>query len=172
MQALTETVGAELYRRDEQRALLLDETASPLYLRYALIVRGTQRHVFPALLLDDWGRERNALSLYRWIYDEGQRFPRAELFGFNGQGREIQIFLRELEIFFRYPCYAYREQSASTDAGHLLDNVVVLKPAHGGEPVDVEAPDTVSWPLRHSAVQWQQGNRHALAQTGWEPLRA
>ena len=75
-------------------ALLLDETAGPIVLRYALVRQGTEEHILPAFLLDDWGAEIKGLALYRWIEEQGDYFPRAELFGFDAGGGETQVFLR------------------------------------------------------------------------------
>ncbi|MCA9982085.1 MAG: hypothetical protein KDD89_14675, partial [Anaerolineales bacterium] len=54
-----------------------------VFLRYALTEMGTERPIFPAVVLDDWGRENKQLGLYHWIREEGDMFPRAEVFGYT-----------------------------------------------------------------------------------------
>ncbi|MFW5940296.1 MAG: hypothetical protein ACOC8X_00960 [Chloroflexota bacterium] len=177
MHLLTQTVRGRLLHQESSRALLLETTAQSserrtpnlVYLRYALVVRGSERHIFPGLVLDDWGRERTTLSLYRWIFDEGQRFPRAELFGWRSTGEQTQIFLRDLEIFFKYPCYAFTSADAPVKDGLRLRVVFIPDTDHEGAPRDIEAPQNIPWPLRHASVLWRRANPETLAHYGWQP---
>lgn len=177
MHPLTQTVRGQLLHQKSSLGLLLETTQQAsdrptpnlVYLRYALVVRGSERHVFPGLLLDDWGRERMTLSLYRWIFDEGHRFPRAELFGWRSTGEHTQIFLRDLEIFFKYPCYAFTSAEAPVKDGMRLGVVFVPDAGHEGAPDDFEAPQNIPWPLRHASVLWQRANPETLAHYGWQP---
>lgn len=170
MQPLSQQIHGILYRREDTTALFLVETAPPLFLRFAFVVQGTEKLIFPALLLDDWGREQNTLSLYQWVYEEGQRFPRAELFGFSLAGRETQIFLRDLEIFFKYPCYTYPGRKTPMSAGMRLDLIFIPATETVVKPAPAEIPAEVSWPLRHAAVTWQAATSAALAAAGWHAL--
>jgi hypothetical protein len=175
VQPLTQKVSGQLYRKEEQTALLLappgqeQEASSALFLRYALVMQGTERHIFPSLLLDDWGKERDTIGLYRWIFEQGQRFPRAEIFGFDHLGRKTQVFLRDLEIFFKYPCYIAPARNASIADSERLHVIFLPEPGRQGAPQEVEAPEQITWPLRHSAVQWRQANARTLQEYGWEP---
>lgn len=155
MRPLTQRIDGALYEREDGTTeLLLAEGAGRIYVRYGLVKLGTDQVVFPALALDDWGNERKTLDLYRWIYEEGQRFPRAEVFGFTVDGRETQIFLRDLEIFMKYPCYAYESRKAPVKEGRRVEAVLV--PGEGGaeRPGEAGVPAGVAWPLRHAAVRW------------------
>ena len=71
-------------------------------LRYAFVTRGPGGgdHIFPAFVLDDWGREIRTLKLY-------------------------QCFLRELELYARLPCYAYPVEEQSVIKGILLDAILL-----------------------------------------------
>lgn len=166
MQALTQRATGTFCTRDDGNGLLLQEGGDRLFLRFALVVRGSERHVFPALLLDDWGRERKSLDLYRWIYEEGQRFPRAELFGFDDRGRKTQRFLRDLEIFFPYPCYLYPTSAAPLEEGTLLDTFFLPDPDLD-VPREIAIPQEAPWPLRHAAVQWRAIAPASLIDAGW-----
>lgn len=168
MRPLTQPIKGTLYRRDEAIGLLLAETESSLHLRFAFIVQGTEKLIFPAVVLDDWGRERNTLSLYRWVYEEGQRFPRAEVFGFTHSGRKTQIFLRDLEIFFKYPCYVYPGRNTPVSDGLRLDVVFLPAEEKLAAPAERDVPPDLKWPLRHAAVTWQAATVAALATAGWQ----
>lgn len=168
MEPLTFFVHGLRWVRDESQALYLDDEAPSQALRLALPTRGSDRHIFPALALDDWGRERKGPGLYRWLYDEGPRFPRAELFGFDAHGREIQIFLRDLELSFAYPCYIYEDGDVPVHEGQRLE-VVFLPEGAAGSPTDqAAAPEHLPWPLRRAAVRWR--SLQTLHDDGWQRL--
>lgn len=170
MKPLTLHVNARRFMRDENHALLLDDDAPPQLLRLALVIRGSEQHVFPALALDDWGREKKGPGLYRWLYEDGPRFPRAELFGFDAAGTETQIFLRDLELSFRYPCFLYRDREEPVQEGRRLHTIFISGKLHQSEPLRIEAPDHLPWSLRHAAVRWRQIEASALADLGWQRL--
>ena len=101
---ITHRLSGTLYTKESKTgetngAVLWDVQAETvIYLRYAVILRGTEEEFFPTSLLDDWGNEVKGLGIYSWIRDYGERFPRAELFGVNNAGMPDQCFVRELEI--------------------------------------------------------------------------
>ena len=148
--------------------LLLSAAAGRVYVRYGLVILGTERVIFPALALDDWGHEHKTLELYRWIFEEGQRFPRAEVFGYTANGRETQIFLRDLEIFMKYPCYAYESRKTPVAEGQRVD-AILIPVGTGAEPTAVmQAAPEIVWPLRHAAVKWERVNVNELKAAGWQ----
>lgn len=166
MRALTQRAKGIFCTGDDGNGLLLQAGDDRLFLRFALVVRGSERRIFPALLLDDWGRERKSLDLYRWIYEQGQRYPRAELFGFDDQGRKTQRFLRDLEIFFPYPSYLYPTSEAPVEEGVLLDTLFLPDPDQD-VPKEIAVPQEAPWPLRHAAVEWRSIAPSALVASGW-----
>ncbi len=177
MQPLAQKVSGRLYRKDEQTALLLappgaEQEGPALFLRYALVVQGTERHIFPSLLLDDWGKEHDTIGLYRWIFEQGQRFPRAEIFGLDHLGRQTQVFLRDLEIFFKYPCYIAHSRQTQIAEQERLHLIFLQEPELKSEPQAIEVPEQISWPLRHGAIQWRRANPRTLEEYGWEPATA
>lgn len=163
MRAISQRIQGELIEHNGKRILILHdakpdkEVPGLLYLRYALVRRGPEAHVFPALLLDDWGAEIKGLKLYTWFKEHAEAFPRAELFGFEANGNQTQAFLREIEIYFKFPCYAYQSRSDTVETGQELDAVLLRDPAVS-EPKQVKRPTThnISYPLHHAAVQWWQ----------------
>ncbi|HZD10869.1 MAG TPA: hypothetical protein VE553_05960 [Candidatus Binatia bacterium] len=165
MDPLTHHLNARHLARGETHALLLDNSAPLQPLRLALIVRGSERHVFPSLALDDWGRERKGVRLYRWLYEEGPRFPRAEVFGFDDAGVQTQIFLRDLELSFHYPCYLYGDDADPVQEGLRVD--VIFVPGPSEEAVKIDAPDSLPWAMRRAAVRWRAVEPQALADAGW-----
>ena len=162
-------VKGRLFLDTAQNGLLwLDETAAGhVYLRYALVTIGREDEIFPALLLDDWGNEMRKLDIYRWIREEGDRFPRAELFGYDRQGQEEQCFLREMELHLRLPCYAYLDAEASLAAGVRLGNVMLPR-SDLLAPERIKLPESIAPPLRYARLHWWQGPPTGPAQLGYE----
>lgn len=129
MQPFGRIYHARLLRDGDRIALWLDDSRPGLLLRFALTERGTERAVFPALILDDWGDEIKGRRLYRWFRENADQYPRAEVFGVDLTGAAVQRFVRELEPFYRFHCYAYADADAPLDSGQLVEAVIVPDPA-------------------------------------------
>ncbi|MDX1662340.1 MAG: hypothetical protein R3272_01010 [Candidatus Promineifilaceae bacterium] len=160
MQPITHQIQGRLVDEEAPVTLLLHEDEAPLFLRYAILEHGTDAPIFPALAIDDWGNERSGLALYTWLYREGDAFPRAEVFGFDRHGNEIQRFLRDLELFFRYPCFVYEDEAAPVADGQRVETILLPHPTRRGAVASAgekrnEPPPHVDWPLRHAAVSWR-----------------
>ncbi len=168
MRAVRQRVAGELLVQGRKRALFLEQLQPPaeaenlLYLRYALVTRGPGDHIFPAFILDDWGKERGSLQLYEWVRENGERFPRAEIFGFEADGRDTQAFLREMELYARYPCYAYAAADLPVTEGQLL-SAVLLPEAGVSAPQRTEPPPNITLPLRAARVTWWRVPQEAAA---------
>ncbi len=117
-----------------------EETAVSLHLLFPFITRGDEIHIFPASVLDDWGTEIRGMQLYEWIRENGEQFPRAELFGMDVNGRSTQEFLRGLEIYFRFPCYLHQADE------YIPIKTIIL-------PADMQRK-TLPHPLRRAKVTW------------------
>lgn len=137
----------------EAGGLLWDESADPLYLRYAFVTLGPEEHILPAFLLDDWGKEIKGLGLYEWVEENGLYFPRAEIFGFIPSGQETQVFLRALDLVLKYRVYAYPQADTPLAEGRFIENVYLpdetvtkLEPA--------KRPSSAPRLLAKSAVRW------------------
>lgn len=168
MKPLTLHVPGRRLVRDEIHALYLDKEAPQQALRLALVIRGTERVVFPALALDDWGREKKGPNLMRWLYEEGPRFPRAELFGFDAAGDETQIFLRDLELSFAYPCFIYETAEAALPTGQRINTIFVPDNEQTADaPAKIGPPEDFPWSLRRAAVRWRRVSRQWLDESGW-----
>lgn len=167
MKPLSQRFSGTLYRKGEVVALCLDEAGKAIFLRYGMVLQGVETHVFPSVLLDDWGREKTKLALYKWVYEEGQRYPRAEVFGFTALGEETQFFLRDVEIHWRWPCYAVSSRRDSIPAGTLIHTIITPNPTHTGEPQESKRPAGLPWPLRRADVQWWEANPATLTDFGY-----
>ncbi|MCA9952437.1 MAG: hypothetical protein KDE48_22460 [Anaerolineales bacterium] len=159
--AIRQRIGGKLLTSDGQTALILEnlrvdkDTHNVVFLRYALVTKGSEEHIFPAFLMDDWGHEVHGLKLYAWVSENGARFPRGEIFGFEQDGRETQCFLRELELYARLPCYAYPSADSAVETGSLLD--AILLPAMAVDAaVRIKRPSELKRPLRTARVSWWQ----------------
>jgi hypothetical protein len=161
MKAIYQPVNGRLYQTAKQTILILDPTADPIYLRCALLERYGEMAILPAVLLDDWGKEIKNLTLYHWIQEYGFQFPRAELFGFEVNGRQTQYFLRDLELTGKYPCYAY--PSLETPLGDGRPLTAIFTPDNdltnlerGKKPAECEPP------LSQAKVSWWRGPLAAI----------
>jgi hypothetical protein len=141
-------------------ALLLSELppassgAESPYLRYAYLLRETEASIFPAFILDDWGSEIRGLELYDWVAQFGDRFPRAEMFGFDLSGGERQYFLRELELHVRMRCYAYRAKEDPLSEGVLV-RAILLPDSSVASPQRLrKRPLAIPQPLRSVNAKW------------------
>ena len=163
MKAIYQTMPGRLHHKGRQTILIFDETADPVYLRCAFLERYGQMAILPAILLDDWGKEIKNLTLYRWIRDYGFQFPRAELFGFEPNGRETQYFLRDLDLTGKYPCYAYPSLETAISDGRLLTTIFspddnLTSPERGRKPADLDLP------LSQAKLSWWRGPLKAVEQ--------
>ena len=159
MKTVIKRVAGKILARDGITALTLHsdkpnpESNDLLYLRFAFVTRGMGDHIFPSFILDDWGREIRGLKLYEWVRENGERFPRGEIFGYEQDGRETQCFLRELELYARLPTYAYKNVEQPVTTGSLL-NAVLLPEESAIVPYQVSKPVEVMRPLRSALVSW------------------
>lgn len=169
MRAVGQRVSGELLEQGNQTGLILhdftlnQESPNHITLRYPFVTRGPGGgdHIFPAFILDDWGREIRSLKLYRWARENGEQFPRAEIFGFEQDGRETQCFLRELELYARLPCYAYSREESSISDGHLVD-AIFLPDASIIDPQKISKPEEIRRPLRAVRVTWWRIPKNGL----------
>lgn len=150
-----EAVNGKLVSFGDGLALRLHnpDDADTVYLAYALVTQGPELQVLPSVLLDDWGTEISGLQIYRWIEEHGLRFPRAEIFGKDTSGNSVQYFLRDLEMFGKYPAYAFWGESAPDDSGRQLDSILIVRDGITN-PEQTNPPDGISAPLRRAKVNW------------------
>ncbi len=159
MKAIRQHVHGRLFEVGGHAGLLLAdvaptvETGESLYLRYAFILRGIEETILPAFVLDDWGSEIKGLGLYEWVGQFGDQFPRAELFGYDLRGREIQCFLRELELHARLLCLAYPHKETPLGEGVLLE-AILLADESVSAPVAVRRPPALPRPLPSVKAGW------------------
>lgn len=162
MNVVTQRVQGQLLTANGRTALLLHnpeptptQTAASLYLRFAFSLQGVETPIFPAELLDDWGNSIKRWPIYEWVADYADEFPRAEMFGFGGNGRETQAFLRDLELTERVHCYAFADKRSPIGEGVRVE--AVLLPMVGvSEAVKMKRPLEGKRPLIEGKLSWWQ----------------
>lgn len=137
--------------------LLPESVENRVYLLLALVTQGPGYHVIPTSLLDDWGNEVKPPALYGWVKENGLRFPRAEVFGFSPDGSPAQYFLRDLELFGKFPIYAFTQQD-DPEASGLLVNAILIPSETVITPHLAGPPEGVEDVLRQAQVAWWQIN--------------
>lgn len=142
----------------QQVLLLLDatpevETAVSLYLFFPFITLGPEEPIFPSYILDDWGREIRGLEVYTWMVDNGDHFPRAEVFGFEQDGSETQCFVRGLEHYVKLPCYVATHAQAKVDEAVRIRKIFVTE-STVLQPERIKLPSHLKRPLASASVQW------------------
>jgi len=161
MRAARQRVQGKLLQENGRFALLLtnpkpDRDADDLlYLGFALVTLGREEHIFPSFVLDDWGNEIRGVKLFPWVRENGNEFPRAEIFGYEKDGSETQVFARALELYVTLPCYVYDDRTVPVTEGHLL-KAILLPDASVTVPQRIKRPSSEVWkrPLRSARVQW------------------
>jgi hypothetical protein len=161
LQAVGQRISGKLLEYDNARGLVVHDlkhaqTAQDLLiLRYAFVTRGRDGgdHIFPAFILDDWGREIRLLKLYHWVRENGERFPRAEIFGYEQDGRQTQCFVRELELYATFPCYVFLKAEEPVSDGRLI-SAIFLPDASVKEVRKIRKPSDIQPPLRTARVTW------------------
>lgn len=158
---ITQAIPGTLLVDGDRVALRLGdpEATERVYLAYALVTQGPEYQILPSVLLDDWGNQVGSLNLYAWIRENGLRFPRAEVFGESPAGAPAQYFLRDLELFGRFPVYAFSEAGAPAASGVLVRDVLVPDAATAG-PQLTEPPQEIVIPLREGQLRWWRINLH------------
>lgn len=163
MKAAVERVQGEIIEGNGRYALLLidsdgkTETAASVYLRCAFVTQGVERLIFPAFILDDWGGEIKGPALYDWFDEFAAQFPRAEVFGFDESGQKRQRFLRELEQYDRWPCFAFSTLDEPLMNGRLIEAVLLADEAIIS-PQKIKRPPWIKRPLRQARVSWWRVN--------------
>ncbi len=156
---ITQPIPGMLLVDGEKVALRLGEPEATehVYLAYALVTQGPGYQILPSVLLDDWGNQVGSLDLYAWIRENGLRFPRAEVFGESPSGAPAQYFLRDLELFGRFPVYAFSDADTAATAGVLVRDVLVPDAATTA-PQPAEPPQEIAPPLSHGQLRWWRVN--------------
>ncbi|MFK7802950.1 MAG: hypothetical protein AB8G95_15065 [Anaerolineae bacterium] len=130
-----------------------------LWLRFGFAFRGTEKPVIPSFVIDDNGKEEHRMRFVEWVYNEGDRYPRSEVFGYEQTQDgtdwvEMQCFIRELELSLRFYTWVVDTLKAGPGDGLRVDRFGV---AIEGimEPQKMKRPQDWLLPLKRSqATCW------------------
>ncbi len=112
------TLQGRVWQCDSETVLVLDNTmpkgrvlaSPPVTLRYAIPMLGPAHlAVIPAVFVSERGLLLYGEQAWRFVVENYQLYPRAEVFGLNTEGENVQIFLRELDFGAEYRVYAYAD---------------------------------------------------------------
>jgi hypothetical protein len=126
-----------------------------LYLCFAVVVQGPDDPILPTQVLDDWGSERRDIKVYEWLEDEGHRFPRSEVFGYDVDGSEAQCFVRALELYVKMPCFVFATKKTPVVEGVRLQAILLPEPGLS-RPEEIKRPSQFKRPLSKAKVSWWQ----------------
>ena len=153
MSEVLSKVRAQLFKTDDRTAIILDENATPIWISFAFVERETEELIFPESILDDWGRGIKSLAMYHWVSENGQQFPRAEIFGIRPSGIHVQRFLREIDLTARLPCFAKKNFVDPLESMTQVDMVLIRD-----ETVDgarrITPPQHIPYPFIQVKADW------------------
>ena len=156
MKVISEAVSGRILEGNGRNAILILENGddtSVVYLAYALVTLGPEEHVLPSTVLDDWGKEMSGLEVYEWIRENGNHFPRAEIFAAGIDGEERQQFLREFELYASYPVYALPTRNSPV-TNSVRISAMLIPDESVTVPTPVKRPSSVKGPMALARVSW------------------
>ena len=163
MSAIALTVEGTIFSNDEHVAFMLRPGDKSHVFRLGFVLRGSEEALFPESLLDDWGHEIATVELYDWVRENGPRFPRAEIFGFDSKGRPAQCFVRDVDLMAGYACYIFELAGAAMTTGLPLDAILLPEPGFD-RPRRLPSPAGIDPPLAGAGVTWWAVDPNAAVQ--------
>ncbi|MFT5195503.1 MAG: hypothetical protein ACI85U_002523 [Candidatus Promineifilaceae bacterium] len=141
-----------------KKTALIPAGSQLLWLRFGFAIRGTEKPVIPSFVIDDDGNEEHRLRFLEWVYNEGDRYPRSEVFGYeqdhNENWIEMQCFIRELELSLRFFTWVVDKLNAGPGDGLRVDKLGVVVDGMA-EPQRMKRPEDWLLPLKRSqATCW------------------
>lgn len=144
----------ELLSLDEERgALIVGPVEKLVFLSFTFRVLTAEEYILPESILDDWGHEITGLGLYEWVRQNGERFPRAEVFGYNLAGQARQFFVRELEFLGRYSCLGWSDENSPIRDALTIEAILVADQT-ADNLKQVPKPLLKSIPIKYADVGW------------------
>ncbi len=162
MSEILSKLRARLVMIADKHAILLEAEASPIWVSFAFVERESEELILPESLLDDWGREIKSFAVYQWIKENGQQFPRAEIFGYRSNGDRVQRFLREIDLTAAYRCFAKRRSEESLASMSLVELVLIQDETNG--PIGrISPPHNLPYPLPQINADWWKVSGNDIA---------
>lgn len=153
MSVISQKINGLLLYKDDVAAVFLDDSASAVTLALGLYEKDSDAVILPESILDDWGHEISPSSLYEWLQENGDQFPRAEVFGQDLEGKTIQRFLREIELVGKFPCFAYKPDKKCTKQWIRMRAIIILN-TKIVDVQNIQRPQDIDSLLAIAKVSW------------------
>ncbi|MEM7802682.1 MAG: hypothetical protein AAF633_26055 [Chloroflexota bacterium] len=144
------------------------------FMRFAFVIQGIERPFLPAFAMDDWGTEIRKLSIYQWLFQDGDQYPRTEIFGFeqehNGSWIQTQRFLREFELGLKYPTFAVTNKSGFPKREDTIDGIGIID-HEIDQVIRVSALKSWPMPLKRTSVSVWRGSLDSFIACEALPLK-
>ena len=129
-----------------------------LWFRFGFAFRGTEKPLIPSFVKDDTGNEEHRLRFLEWVYNDGDHYPRSEIFGYELDHHKnwvpTQCFIRELELSLRFFTWVVDDLKAGPRDGLRVHRLGILQEGIT-EPQKIKRPDSWLLPLKRSqATCW------------------
>lgn len=155
MNIVFQRVSGNLLIEDQRAIVVLDDSASSVQLCLGLLEEESNSVILPESLLDDWGHEIASERIYHWMWENGDQFPRAEIFGQDLLGKPIQRFLREIDLIAKFPCLAHAHDQG-VPSKWLRVGAIIIRESKGKDLHKIRQPAGIDFPLSHADVAWWQ----------------
>lgn len=82
--------------------------------RYAVVFLGKPHlSVVPALLALDYGEFKTGEDAWDFLLNKSNRYPRADVIGHNNNGKDTQVFVRELDLMYPFDILVYSDNNST-----------------------------------------------------------
>lgn len=98
--------------------------------RYAVVLLGKPHlSIVPALMALDYGEFKTGEDAWDFLLNKSNLYPRADVIGHNNNGKDSQLFVRELDLMYPFDILVYADNN-STMPLCKIDAVISANPTN------------------------------------------